>query len=71
MSLYENKTCLRCKKIFECKPGNITQCQCYAIKLSVEQRAYIEQQHNDCLCCACLGCISAGLNLFKKKYIFR
>ena len=71
MDKHETKNCARCKKTFECKPGNITQCQCYGIELSEEQRAYIELRYNDCLCRDCLQYLSVELNLFKEKYIFR
>jgi len=71
MSQHETKNCARCKTAFECKPGNITQCQCFGIELSAEQRAYIEQRYNDCLCRDCLRWLSDELNLFKEKYIFR
>ncbi|MEO7983698.1 MAG: cysteine-rich CWC family protein [Bacteroidota bacterium] len=68
---HETKSCPRCKKNFGCKPGNITQCQCYAVKLTDEQRAYVEQRFNDCLCAGCLQYLSAELNFFKERYIFR
>lgn len=71
MCQHETKSCPRCNTVFECKPGNITQCQCYAIKLTGEQRAYIEQRYSDCLCKNCLEYLSVELNYFKEKYIFR
>jgi hypothetical protein len=71
MCQHESKTCLRCKSPFECKPGSITQCQCYGIELSAELRVYIELRYNDCLCRNCLQYLSVELNLFKEKYIFR
>ena len=71
MSQHEVKNCPRCKAAFECKPGNITQCQCTTIRLTAEQRAYIAQRYNDCLCNACLEYLSDELDLFKEKYIFR
>lgn len=71
MCHHETKNCPRCKAVFECKPGNIAQCQCYAIKLTAEQRAYIEQRYSDCLCKNCLEHLSIELNYFKEKYIFR
>lgn len=71
MSLYETKNCHRCKEQFECKPGNISQCQCNSIKLTYEQRAFIEQQYNDCLCNKCLTVLQNDLELFKEKYIYR
>lgn len=57
-------------KAFECKPGNITQCQCYGLDLKEEQRAYIEGRYSECLCRDCLQWLSNELNLFKEKYIF-
>lgn len=77
MCLHETKTCPRCSKNFECKPGSITQCQCYGIALTAEQRAYVEQRYNDCLCKDCLQYLKQSLprlgelNLFKEKYFFR
>ncbi len=54
MSKYENKICPRCKQIFECKVGNITQCHCYGINLGEEENQIIEKIYNDCLCNNCL-----------------
>ena len=54
MCAYDEKYCERCGSSFECKPGNITQCQCYEIKLSVEERLYISGLFNDCLCKNCM-----------------
>ncbi|MEO6611003.1 MAG: cysteine-rich CWC family protein [Chitinophagaceae bacterium] len=71
MSQHETKNCPRCKTVFECKPGNITQCQCFGLVISAELRAYIEQRYNDCLCRDCLQWLSDELNLFKEKYIFQ
>ena len=71
MNRHEEKYCPRCKTVFECKPGNITQCQCYGIVLTDEQRAYIEQRYADCLCRDCLAYLSNELNLFKEKFIFK
>jgi len=71
MCQHEIKKCPRCHDPFECKPGNIAQCQCYGIELNTEQRVYIEQRYDDCLCRDCLEYLSVELNLFKEKYIFR
>ena len=71
MGQHETKTCPRCGAGFECKPGNITQCQCYAIQLTGEQKAYIGQKYEDCLCGSCLVYLSSELNFFKEKYIYR
>ncbi|MEJ0103144.1 MAG: cysteine-rich CWC family protein [Bacteroidota bacterium] len=71
MSLHEEKYCPRCLKVFECKPGNITQCQCYDIQMTTEQNAYIEDRYNNCLCRNCLSQLQNETRLFKEKIIYR
>lgn len=51
---HEYKTCPRCGTGFECKTGNILQCQCYGIVLSPAAQALVEQRYTDCLCRSCL-----------------
>ncbi|MES2689094.1 MAG: cysteine-rich CWC family protein [Bacteroidota bacterium] len=48
------KYCGRCNNAFECKPGNITQCQCYDISFTESQKKEIGNIYADCLCHACL-----------------
>ncbi|MBP8114012.1 MAG: cysteine-rich CWC family protein [Chitinophagaceae bacterium] len=67
MSLDETKYCPRCKESFECKPGNIAQCQCYGIKLTDIQKAFIKLRYNDCLCNNCLTKLQNDIELFKEK----
>lgn len=69
--MHEKKSCLRCGSEFECKAGNITQCQCCGFPMSEESKVYLEQKYDDCLCKSCLGYLSVELNFFKEKYIFR
>ncbi|MBM3416244.1 MAG: cysteine-rich CWC family protein [Bacteroidetes bacterium] len=71
MNLHETKSCPRCGNPFECKPGNITQCQCFGMKFTAEEKAFIEERYNDCLCRNCLEYLSGELNFFKERYIFR
>jgi nicotinate-nucleotide--dimethylbenzimidazole phosphoribosyltransferase len=55
MASHETKKCERCGAFFECKVGNIPECQCYAVQLTEYEKAYIaEKQYSDCLCAACL-----------------
>jgi len=54
MCRHEEKYCPRCNKAFECKPGNIAQCQCFGIFFSVEEKQAIEEKYTDCLCRSCL-----------------
>jgi len=71
MCAHETKYCPRCKQAFECKPGNITQCQCYAIELTAEAKVFIEQRFNDCLCRDCLQYLQQEANLFREKYLLK
>ncbi len=71
MCQHEPKECPRCRKAFECKPGNITQCQCYGIVVTAEQLAFMEERYQDCLCRDCLQYLSVELNYFKERYLFR
>lgn len=54
MCRHEERSCPRCGEGFECKPGSITQCQCFGIFFSEAEKNEIEQQYSDCLCRACL-----------------
>jgi hypothetical protein len=54
MCLHESKKCDRCNEVFECKAGNIAQCQCYPALLTVEERDFIGERFADCLCFICL-----------------
>ncbi len=54
MCKHEDKYCPRCNRLFECKAGNISQCQCNDIQLSPAAKKLIEEQYNDCLCASCL-----------------
>ncbi len=71
MCRHEIKSCARCNKTFECKPGSITQCQCFLVQLTIEQRAYLEQRYSDCLCINCLAQLQEEFELFKEKYIYQ
>lgn len=71
MNKHETKTCPRCGAGFICKPGNITQCQCFTTSLLMEQKAYLQLRYADCLCKKCLEHLSIEINYFKEKYIFR
>ncbi len=71
MQKHETKKCPRCSTPFECKPGNITQCQCYGIPVSAELKAFMEQRYADCLCRNCLLQLQQELVLFREKYLFR
>ncbi|MHB9010684.1 MAG: cysteine-rich CWC family protein [Ignavibacteriaceae bacterium] len=54
MASHEIKYCSICSIAFECKVGNITQCQCFEVQLSEEEKEFIYNQYQDCLCKNCL-----------------
>ena len=54
MFKHEVKLCPRCTKAFECKPGDILNCNCSEFSLTKEQKEFIEDQYTDCLCKPCL-----------------
>lgn len=70
MQKHEAKACPRCGNAFECKAGDITQCQCYGIPMSLEERAFLEGRYRECLCAACLLELKNRYMLFKEKYLF-
>jgi len=54
MPNHEIKVCSCCLKTFECKVGNVLECQCNEIHLTYEERNAIELKYTDCLCIDCL-----------------
>ena len=68
MCLHETINCACCELTFECKMGNITQCQCYGIILTEEMQQYINKQFAGCLCLSCIKNLQQQLNSGKLKY---
>ncbi len=54
MPAHEPKTCERCQATFECKPWQISECQCFGIEMSDAERADINKKFDDCLCRNCI-----------------
>lgn len=71
MCCHETKTCQRCNAVFECKPGSVTQCQCFGVKITTEQKAFLEEYYTDCLCRNCLLQLQNRVEIFKEKFIYR
>jgi hypothetical protein len=67
MCKHEQKNCPRCNTAFECKAGNIAQCQCSGIQLTLEERVYAESKFEDCLCVNCLQALQREYEFFKEK----
>lgn len=51
---HEIKLCARCGGDFECKVGDVTNCQCSEVKILPETYKFISTTHYDCLCKKCL-----------------
>ncbi|MBS1973582.1 MAG: cysteine-rich CWC family protein, partial [Bacteroidetes bacterium] len=64
------KRCPRCHAKFECKVGNVANCQCSGIAFSVEEKAFLEERYNDCLCRNCLLELKQRYVFFKEKYLY-
>ena len=54
MPKHEIKDCPRCNEPFECKIGSIFLCQCWAVSLNEEERQYVKEKYDDCICAKCL-----------------
>jgi hypothetical protein len=52
---HEIKICPHCARQFECKVGDVVNCQCNTITLSVETHNFLEKTDFGCLCVSCLG----------------
>ena len=66
MNKHEDKYCPRCSQLFECKVGNITQCSCFGISFTDEEKQEIEKIYSDCLCSNCLIAIKKELAIAPK-----
>ena len=64
---HEQKECPRCQTLFECKAGDIVNCQCYGIDLSAKEEGLIRLKYDDCLCKNCLLQLKQPLHLFKEE----
>lgn len=53
------RSCPRCGKPFICRNDDIVNCQCAAVALSPEDRAYIADRYDCCLCADCLRALAA------------
>lgn len=63
---HEEKKCPRCGSDFECKVGDIANCQCNAIPVTPETVALVSKNYDDCLCRDCLSELSKEVFSFTK-----
>jgi hypothetical protein len=66
---HEKKSCCRCDEAFECKVGDIANCQCSLTKLTIEEIAFMEEMYDDCLCVNCIYELKRRYVHFVNKYI--
>lgn len=65
---HEQQNCPRCGTSFECRVGDVTNCQCYGIQLSAEAEAYVQQHYpGACLCRTCLQQLQQRYHLFVQQ----
>jgi cysteine-rich CWC protein len=67
MCKHEEKHCPRCGASFECKVGDITQCQCYAVHVNDAERNYIGALFQDCLCASCIRSLKTSYNIAQRQ----
>jgi len=63
MPKHETKICPHCQNVFECKSGDIVNCQCESVQLSQQHRDYIFGQYEDCLCAGCMRALRSEFNI--------
>ena len=59
MCEHEKKFCPHCQVLFECKVGSILLCQCTTVSLTEDERMFMKDHYEDCLCAACMKQLKA------------
>lgn len=59
---HEAKACPRCEAIFECKVGDVANCQCAEVPLNYAAKNFLTKTQYDCLCKKCLAELSMMVN---------
>lgn len=55
---HEIKICQRCENSFECKVGDVANCQCSTVSVTAAANDFLEKTDYDCLCKKCLSTIT-------------
>lgn len=66
-SKHEVKSCPRCGVIFECKVGDVVNCQCYEVKIQAKTNEFLSNAYYDCLCKNCLASIDKQLTFAENQ----
>jgi len=70
MQKHEQKLCPRCQQAFECRVGDITNCQCFGLQLTIAEEAMIaESWPGQCLCRQCLTLLQSRYHVFIENKI--
>ncbi len=69
MNKHEHKYCPRCNADFECKVGDIANCQCSTVSLTAETLSFLQSTHYGCLCKKCMAEI-AQMVKFSQQHPF-
>jgi uncharacterized protein (UPF0212 family) len=67
MCKHEQKNCPRCGNQFECKVGDISNCQCYAVQLNDKEIKFIAERYVDCLCAACMKAMKSEYSILQRE----
>lgn len=68
---HEIIVCKRCGSQFECKVGDVSNCQCSTISLSDSTRKFLDNTSFGCLCANCLSEIENRVSSIKDKSFLR
>ena len=67
MCKHEEKYCPKCNEQFECKVGDIVNCQCYGIEFTEGEKKFISARFTDCLCAACMVALKSEYNIQQRN----
>ena len=62
---HEIRVCKRCGSRFECRVGDVSNCQCANISLSDATRKFLDNTYFGCLCANCLTEIESNVLALK------
>ena len=68
MCKHEEKYCPHCNAVFECKVGNVSNCQCAGISFSEEERKFIAAKYSDCLCAKCMLQLKSAYIIARREH---
>lgn len=64
---HEILVCKRCGSRFECKVGDVSNCQCSTISLSDVTRKFLDHTYFGCLCATCLTEMESKVSVLNGK----